>query len=147
MNPWKQGFFLSYEHCALLYVVKMLGVRYNKRHNREFKRIRYEKEVRFYLLERIVAAAILAVLLLVPRMIGFAQQAKHTAVQDTIRSLATVYKSAEVFVRTSSGLNRKRLITALRNTYTLVTIDSDEQGARSRTMPTRRGAGTDESES
>ena len=26
----------------------MLGVRYNKRHNREFKRIRYEKEVRFY---------------------------------------------------------------------------------------------------
>ncbi|EEF65782.1 hypothetical protein HOLDEFILI_04095 [Holdemania filiformis DSM 12042] len=51
MNPWKQGFFLTYEHCALLSVVKMLGVRYNKRHNREFKRIRYEKEVRFYVTE------------------------------------------------------------------------------------------------
>ena len=93
MNPWKQGFFLPYEHCALLSVVKMLGVRYNKRHNREFKRIRYEKEVRFYLLERIVAAAILAVLLLVPRMSSFAQQAKRTAVQDTTRSLATPRRS------------------------------------------------------
>lgn len=67
-------------------------------------------------------------LLLVSRMIGFAQQAKHTAVQDTIGSLATVYKSAEVLVKTSSGLNRKRGDSGVSELYTLVTIDSDEQG-------------------
>jgi hypothetical protein len=64
------------------------------------------------------------VLLLVPRMSGFAQQAKHTAVQDTIRSLATAYESAEVFVRTSSGLNRKKIDNGTSQPYTLVTIDS-----------------------
>ena len=67
-------------------------------------------------------------LLLVPRMIGFAQQAKHTAVQETIRSLVTVYKSVEVLVKTSSGLNRKRGDSGVSQLYTLVTIDSDEQG-------------------
>ena len=61
-------------------------------------------------------------------MIGFAQQAKHTAVQDAIRSLATVYESAEVFVRTSPGLNRKKMDNGTSQPYTLVTIDSDEQG-------------------
>lgn len=93
MESLETGIFSALRHCALLSADKMLGVRYNKRHNREFKRIRYEKEVRFYLLERIVAAAILAVLLLVPRMSSFAQQAKRTAVQDTIRSLATPRRS------------------------------------------------------
>ncbi len=75
-----------------------------------------------------IVIAILVVLLLVPRMSGFAQQAKHTAVQDTIRSLATVYKSVEVLVKTSSGLNRKRGDSVVSQLYTLVTIDSDEQG-------------------
>ena len=87
-----------------------------------------KKKSGFTLLELIVVVAILVVLLLVPRMIGFAQQAKHTAVQDAIRSLATVYESAEVFVRTSPGLNRKRGDSGVSELYTLVTIDSDEQG-------------------
>ena len=64
-------------------------------------------------------------LLLVPRMIGFAQQAKHTAVQETIRSLVTVYKSVEVLVKTSSGLNRKRGDSGVSQLYTLVTEPDD----------------------
>lgn len=67
-------------------------------------------------------------LLLVPRMIGFAQQAKHTAVQGTIRNIATVYESAEVLVKTSSVLNRKKMDSGVSQPYTMVTIDSDEQG-------------------
>ena len=67
-------------------------------------------------------------LLLVPRMIGFAQQAKHTAVQGTIRNIATVYESAEVLVKTSSVLNRKKMDSGVSQPYTTVTIDSDEQG-------------------
>lgn len=63
----------------------------------------------FTLIELIVVVAILTALLLilVPSLTGFADSAKHTAAQATIRNIRVVYESSELLVHTTTSLERQ----------------------------------------